>query len=404
MSEAMPTTTSGRPSRLAGILTVVCVLVAVALPASGATAAVGWSELQASVAPSAIGPDWASVFDARAGRYVFLGPGPNYTDFETWSYDLANNSWTHLTPTGTPPIQGGSMVYDSRDGRILLHGGLRFTAPNRFTPTNETWSYEYTTNTWALLGTSVRLPAVIGGALAYDPVADRVLLFGGDQGGFGFMNGTWAYDPTNNSWKDLHPTTAPPQNAYAGMGYDPLADRFLLFGGLTYNVTGCAWSSSCLVWFTNATWAFDPGANAWSRLPSGPAVGGTTYFLDYGLPPRLTYDAHLDRLLLTGRWTRSESSWSWNETWTLDASTGAWTNVTASAGPGLGREGAFFYDARVGCSVLITERGVWGYGCGGGNGVVGLVGWGIAGGAVATSAIAAAVVFLVRRRRRTSPK
>jgi hypothetical protein len=65
----------------------------------------------------------------------------------------------------------------------------------------------------------------------WDPLRDRMLVFGGYDGNF--LNELWEYRPRPSpTWTQLFPDSAPPAPRFAGgMVLDATGDRLLVFGG-----------------------------------------------------------------------------------------------------------------------------------------------------------------------------
>ncbi len=87
-----------------------------------------------------------------------------------------------------------------------------------------------------------------------------MILFGGFDASDTPLGDTWAYDPVANSWTELHPSGgSPPARIGHSMVYDPVARRVMMFGGSAQ--AGAAFGD---------TWAYDAGANSWTELqPKG---------------------------------------------------------------------------------------------------------------------------------------
>ena len=65
------------------------------------------------------------------------------------------------------------------------------------------YSYDYNTNSWEqkdLLNTG---PFKYGHKLAYDSESDKVILFGGGSEPYDISNETWAYDYNTDSWTQM---------------------------------------------------------------------------------------------------------------------------------------------------------------------------------------------------------
>jgi N-acetylneuraminic acid mutarotase len=70
------------------------------------------------------------------------------------------------------------------------------------------------------------------------------------------LNDLWAYDPEANAWSRLSPGgETPSARAYAGMVYDPGIGRTMLFGG---NSQGNG--------YLGDTWTYDSAANTWTKV------------------------------------------------------------------------------------------------------------------------------------------
>ena len=95
----------------------------------------------------------------------------------------------------------------------------------------------------------------IAHAAIYDPVRDRLVFFGGYDGGF--KNDVWALSLSGTpTWTELHPTgTAPTPRDATPAVYDPVRDRMIFFGGLDGSVQ------------LNDLWALSlSGTPAWTKL------------------------------------------------------------------------------------------------------------------------------------------
>ncbi len=97
---------------------------------------------------------------------------------------------------------------------------------------NDTWAYDPAANTWTELSPSGNLPPARGqSAMAYDPAAHRMIMFGGWNLDTDF-NDTWAYDPAANTWTELNPSgTLPPARSGHDLVYDSSRGLLIMFGG-----------------------------------------------------------------------------------------------------------------------------------------------------------------------------
>ncbi len=190
------------------------------------------------------------VYDARSDRAILFGgltgsPGNFIFYDETWAYDFDTNAWTQLNPS-TRPRQGDclAMAYDAESGRVILFG-----TETPIAIFNDTWAYDFNTDTWTDMNPAVRPTNQEYQAMAYDAGSDRVILFGGAGG-----SETWAYDFNSNTWMKMNPVLHPSGRWGHVMAYDEESKRVVLFGGGT-GITP-----------SNETWAYDFNSNTWTHM------------------------------------------------------------------------------------------------------------------------------------------
>lgn len=88
---------------------------------------------------------------------------------------------------------------------------------------------------WRPLTPAVTPPARAAHAMAFDPIHDRIVLFGGQDNTSTRLRDTWLYDGT--TWTQTNPATSPPARAGHFMAYDPIRGRVVLFGGYGSGIT-----------------------------------------------------------------------------------------------------------------------------------------------------------------------
>jgi N-acetylneuraminic acid mutarotase len=214
-------------------------------------AANAWSKLKPQGTLPPARASQAMAYDPVTKKLIVFGgyDGTTYYN-DTWAYDVADNTWTALTPSGVAPAarQGHSLVYDPASKKMILFGGYSGTA--QF---NDTWAYDPARNSWTDLKPAGALPAVRDSqAMSYDPNNKVIVLFGGWSVTTQFSD-TWAYDPDENAWTELTPSgTSPAARALAQMVYDPSIEKTILFGGGTSSAT------------FNDAWMFDFAQHSWT--------------------------------------------------------------------------------------------------------------------------------------------
>jgi len=165
------------------------------------------------------------AYDAARGRVVLFG-GAQGDDVlgDTWEWDGA--AWTRASGEGPSARFPGGFVYDAARGVTLLAGGHR-VSPTRFETYGDTWAWDGAA--WTQLAGDG--PAPRDGARAvFDSRRGRVLLFGGIQiePSVRLLNDTWAWEGA--AWTEVS-GAAPPGRGHHAMGYDPVRDEVLVYGG-----------------------------------------------------------------------------------------------------------------------------------------------------------------------------
>ena len=263
-----------------------------------------WSLLTVSGTPP--GPRKQSQWGydiARNRLLVFGGYGQHYGGSEnvTWQNDVWQLSlldetptWTELFPTGTPPTGrlAGISVYDPLRQRFVGFGGTA-GAPV------DTWSLDLSGDpAWGVIDTGGQNPAgAYGMGCIYDPLRDRMVVFGGSLGEayFGSQNNTWELTLDDApAWHQLFPAdpTAPlpsPRRSMTAV-YDPMRDRMVIYGGFD------AQPVSNL--FLPDTWALSLSDQlVWHQLsPAGTIPTGRD-------ASAAIYDPTGDRLVVYGGWS-----------------------------------------------------------------------------------------------------
>ncbi len=132
----------------------------------------------------------------------------------------------HEAGIGANKARGYELAYDAESDRVILFGGANEVAWGL----NDTWAYDYNTNTWTEKSPG---PAKhLGARIAYDAESDRIILFGGYNLAGILFNDTWAYDFNLDTWTEMKPSISPPGRNYQAMTYDAKSDRVLTWGGV----------------------------------------------------------------------------------------------------------------------------------------------------------------------------
>lgn len=226
-----------------------------------------WTNLSANLTTHP-GARWRAhmVWDSADG-YVLLFGGTDSSGTplsDTWKF--VGNKWTDLTSSVTGSPSGRyrfAMAYDTKDKEAVVYGGCTSTATT--CATSDTWTYSNLT--WKQLAITAPSARVYP-QMEYDANLSEVILFGGSQeSGTGPVYGdTWAFSA--GAWTNLTSSVGahPPARGYQMMAYDPVGQYIVMFGGETNSAP-----------YFDDTWAFGPKILAWATAsPAATDQGGAT--------------------------------------------------------------------------------------------------------------------------------
>ena len=204
----------------------------------------------------------AAYDESRDAMYVFGGDRADL-DFlnDIWRLDLTpgSESWLELEPLGSPPSARihGAMIYDELNDRLVVFGGQ--TEATWF---NDVYALDLVTNQWTQLQPSGTPPEArsMAGAV-YVPESQEMWLFGGITGGYQDFNDLWSLDLTEGqeAWVELHPSgTLPAGRGVSAVDYDRANARMVVQGG---------WGLSEFTYY-NDTWTLGSDL-IWTRIDTG---------------------------------------------------------------------------------------------------------------------------------------
>jgi hypothetical protein len=198
------------------------------------------------------------VYDSVGDRLLFHG-GLTFND--TWAFSLGSNAWTRIEAGNTIPIRSlhSAVVIPPWDALVIFGGQLG--------PVNDTWRFALDGSGFTPVTTAGTPPSGRSGpASIYDPVRQRMVTFGG-QSGSTYLNDTYALTVTGSpTWSPIAASGTPPAPRTGSQAiYDPVRDRMVVFGGTD------AGNST----FRDA-WALSlAGVPTWSPLGEGHAANCT---------------------------------------------------------------------------------------------------------------------------------
>lgn len=251
--------------------------------------------------------DGTAAYDPQGRRLYVFGGRAGTRRNDLWAYAFDRAAWTELQPAGAaPPARDGhTMVLDSARRRLIVFGGQ---TGGFF---NDVWAYAIETGRWTRLDRAGPSPSIrYGHSAIADPRRGRMIISHGftDEGRF---DDTWAFDFATHRWTDISPAERPLRRCLHRAAYDPARDRMLLYGGCASGAGPCPLED---------LWSFDLAAHAWTQLADGPA----RQFYGVG------FDAEMDRMAVFGG---NGGGAPFDDVWLFDPQANAWAKPEI-AGPG----------------------------------------------------------------------
>jgi hypothetical protein len=248
----------------------------------------------------------STFYDTVRGKLILFGGSfgsEPLNDTESWD----GTNWTTVTvpPTSTPSARlGAAAAFDPVHQQGVMFGGV---GPSN-SLLSDTWLWNGTT--WTLANTSSQPPGGRYDAMmAWD--GQHIVLYGG-RNLQNELADTWIWDGAN--WSNVTPTNSPYQRDLAGMAYDSVRNKVVMFGGFSFQTNGDV----------AETWIWDGTAMTWTQLtPSNPPQARDSL--------SLAFDSIRGETILYGGYVSSSNTYL-PDTWEWDGA--KWTPLTTAHSPG----------------------------------------------------------------------
>ena len=219
-------------------------------------------------------------------------------------------SWTASTPG--PNRWDPSWTFLPATCRGLAFGGIYSDGYH-----SETLLFDPVFGSWEQLTfqLSKRPSNRAGAGLSYDSVRSRAVLFGGHNGA-GALRDTWTFDPVVKKWTkaigNCKANVCPPARTLQGQVFSTVLGKTVVFGGL---------GGTRLQVSLNDVWVFD---GTWSQVSTTNAPPARSRF-------GMAEDATNGKIVVFGGLGSGDVVLS--DTWILDPATLTWTQVPAGPTP-----------------------------------------------------------------------
>jgi hypothetical protein len=244
------------------------------------------------------------------------------------------------------------LIYDPVQQRIVLYGGK--TDENKVV--NEVWSLDLVKNVWQKIAIEGEAPPTSEDhVVIYDPMSYRMILHGGEDGLT--TNKTWSFDLKTQRWRNMADSTAPAREDHTAI-WDSRGKRMVIFGGRNKSQD----NDDINIY---EIWALDldpssPTFEKWRNL----AVE------DKHPPGRsdhvAVYDGKKNRMIVYGGWDKWEKVY-FDDTWDFHFATppdtmGVWKQIkTKKSHPPKRRHAVGAYDAAQNWFIIFGGFGEEGY-------------------------------------------
>ena len=213
----------------------------------------------------------AMAYDPERGVVVLFG-GFDKTGYLADVWEWNGEDWEQKTPSFPPSARSWhSMFYDTQRGKVVLYGGqgqddtffqdawewdglewtpiifegirpyaighdLAYFEAAHYSVLIPNWVWQE--DGWVVQQFEAFPETRELEGLAYDPVHERMVLFGGVHNGE-FLDDTWLF--TQEGWQQLDLPYSPPGRKTPVVFFDPVRERIMLLGGTNENVLDDMW-------------------------------------------------------------------------------------------------------------------------------------------------------------------
>jgi hypothetical protein len=246
------------------------------------------------------------TFNSKADRSILSVYADDFSAMQTWAYNANADEWTRLQDWPGDIMVGQRIVYDSESDRIIMFGGFTLTD---YSFVDETWVYDYNTDTWTNMQTKVHPTGRNYVGMVYDSKVDRVVVWGDWNKNYNpsLDSSVWTYDYNTNTWQEIkQKKNGPAVRDYQSLAYDAKADKIIMYGGYDYG--------------NDETWVYDLGTNTWQKMQTAQNPGALSRY-------SMVYAKSANKTVLFGGQVGPAYYNYMGETWLYNLKRNTWTNA-----------------------------------------------------------------------------
>lgn len=270
------------------------------------SSSVGNGAWGSQLTPSGGPTDRVYAILANIGNYIFYWGGMN-TATTLNRYDVTNNTWSTVTPSGTPPLSrfnAGSCVVGTN---FYIFGGK--DSIDTTTLYNAIWKYDSIANSWTNLSPSGTLPSATRNINLCELNGDLYFFGGGDSGG---SQNFWKYNITNNLWTQITGATGTAPDARRDAHIHSYNNKIYILGG-----NRNSGSSTTVI----DVHEYNPSANSWSGALSVTGTSPSPYWY-FSTTQVINSNIYI--------WGGTDADS--NNMYRYDISTSTWTTLSSATG------------------------------------------------------------------------
>ncbi len=163
---------------------------------------------------------------------------------------------------------GHRMFYDPVREKVMLYGGAKWDTSYTFY--DDLWEYDYDSRLWYEIQTSNAPPGRLNAMVTYILERHELFMYGG-MASNDRVSDTWTLDLETMAWTELDPTDHPSPRSDSSVSYDPENDVVILFSGYRKDEVK-----------TQQTWVYSFEEENWVEMfPENPPLHQYGHYMTY---------------------------------------------------------------------------------------------------------------------------